>query len=66
MIFFPKIPGFHIRELSFRPKGQITHLCSSNGEMLLVIDARQLLHYPLQNTNRQIGKVIAVDFSNIL
>uniref|UniRef100_A0A183EJI9 MMS1_N domain-containing protein n=1 Tax=Gongylonema pulchrum TaxID=637853 RepID=A0A183EJI9_9BILA len=26
-------------------------LCSSNGEMLLVIGARQLLHYPLQIGN---------------
>ncbi|VDO14207.1 unnamed protein product [Brugia timori] len=43
--------------VDFRPKGQITHLCSSNGEMLLVIGARQLLHYALQNTSRQIGKL---------
>lgn len=44
--------------VDFRPKGQITHLCSSNGEMLLVIGARQLLHYALQNTSRQIDVVL--------
>ncbi|VDK72328.1 unnamed protein product [Onchocerca ochengi] len=41
-----------------RPKGQITHLCSSNGEILLVIGARQLLHYSLQNTTQQIDVVL--------
>ncbi|VDK67499.1 unnamed protein product [Litomosoides sigmodontis] len=44
--------------VDFRPKGQITHLCSSNGEMLLVIGAKQLLHYPLQNTSKQIDVVL--------
>lgn len=34
--------------------------------MLLVIGAQQLLHYPLQNTSKQIGKIIAVDFINIV
>ncbi|VDN01709.1 unnamed protein product [Thelazia callipaeda] len=46
------------KAVDFRPKGQITHLCSSNGEMLLVIGARQLLHYPLQNVSRQIDVVL--------
>uniref|UniRef100_A0A915PH72 Vacuolar protein sorting-associated protein 18 homolog n=1 Tax=Setaria digitata TaxID=48799 RepID=A0A915PH72_9BILA len=44
--------------VDFRPKGQITHLCSSNGEMLLVIGAQQLLHYPLHNVNRQTDVVL--------
>uniref|UniRef100_A0A8R1TK58 Vacuolar protein sorting-associated protein 18 homolog n=1 Tax=Onchocerca volvulus TaxID=6282 RepID=A0A8R1TK58_ONCVO len=44
--------------VDFRPKGQITHLCSSNGEILLVIGARQLLHYSLQNTTQQIDVVL--------
>uniref|UniRef100_A0A0R3RHG7 Vacuolar protein sorting-associated protein 18 homolog n=1 Tax=Elaeophora elaphi TaxID=1147741 RepID=A0A0R3RHG7_9BILA len=54
----PSSAIFIKKAVDFRPKGQITHLCSSNGEMLLVIGARQLLHYPLQNTSRQIDVVL--------
>ncbi|VBB26041.1 unnamed protein product [Acanthocheilonema viteae] len=54
----PNSAIFIKKVVDFRPKGQITHLCSNNGEMLLVIGARQLLHYPLQNTNRQIDVVL--------
>ncbi|EFO24069.1 hypothetical protein LOAG_04416 [Loa loa] len=54
----PSSAIFIKKVIDFRPKGQITHLCSSNGEMLLVIAARQLLHYPLQNTSRQIDVVL--------
>uniref|UniRef100_A0A915B1U8 Vacuolar protein sorting-associated protein 18 homolog n=1 Tax=Parascaris univalens TaxID=6257 RepID=A0A915B1U8_PARUN len=41
------------KSIDFRPKGQITHLRANNGEMLLVIGARQLLHIPLQNMASQ-------------
>ncbi|KHN82365.1 Vacuolar protein sorting-associated protein 18 -like protein [Toxocara canis] len=41
------------KPIDFRPKGQITHLRASNGEMLLVIGARQLMHVPLQNMGGQ-------------
>ncbi|KAM3719172.1 Vacuolar protein sorting-associated protein [Dirofilaria immitis] len=50
----PSSTIFMKKIVDFRPKGQITHLCSSNGEMLLVIGARRLLHYPRQNTSCQV------------
>ncbi|OZC11254.1 hypothetical protein X798_01670 [Onchocerca flexuosa] len=57
----PDVPNnaiFIKKVVDFRPKGQITHLCSSNGEILLVIGARQLLHYSLKSTTQQIDVVL--------
>ncbi|VDN58163.1 unnamed protein product [Dracunculus medinensis] len=40
--------------IDFRPKGQISHLCSSGAEILLVCNSQQLLHISLHNLSENI------------